>query len=188
MTDNYNLLAAKISSVGDRIIVNTKDGTVIQTDGNTVLRVTGTFNGEDKPHFNIHTIRGSIDDPQVLQSGDYGMNMSFTTYFDKKGKDIGKSLATLVPQINPNANTSDNAPASNLNILVGAGDGKGDLYNNYMVWRFKSNGSIETKILQCSEQNNNDIDKIVPTNGMIIYNSDVNKFQGYANGTWVNLH
>jgi len=26
------------------------------------------------------------------------------------------------------------------------------------------------------------------TNGMIIYNSTTNKFQGYANGTWVDLH
>jgi hypothetical protein len=27
-----------------------------------------------------------------------------------------------------------------------------------------------------------------PVNGMIIYNNSTNKFQGYANGTWVDLH
>jgi hypothetical protein len=29
---------------------------------------------------------------------------------------------------------------------------------------------------------------ISPVNGMIIYNTSTNKFQGYANGTWVDLH
>lgn len=31
-------------------------------------------------------------------------------------------------------------------------------------------------------------DALVPTNGDIIYNSTTNKFQGYANGSWVDLH
>lgn len=30
-------------------------------------------------------------------------------------------------------------------------------------------------------------DLITPTNGMVIYNSTVNKFQGYQGGTWINL-
>jgi hypothetical protein len=29
---------------------------------------------------------------------------------------------------------------------------------------------------------------ISPANGMLIYNSTTNKFQGYANGAWVDLH
>lgn len=31
-------------------------------------------------------------------------------------------------------------------------------------------------------------DAIIATNGDMIYNTDVNKFQGYANGAWVDLH
>lgn len=31
-------------------------------------------------------------------------------------------------------------------------------------------------------------DALTPVNGMLIYNSGVNKFQGYAGGTWVDLH
>jgi hypothetical protein len=31
-------------------------------------------------------------------------------------------------------------------------------------------------------------DALVPANGDIIYNSTTNKFQGYANGSWVDLH
>lgn len=32
-----------------------------------------------------------------------------------------------------------------------------------------------------------DRDALVPTNGMVIYNSTANKFQGYQNGAWINL-
>jgi len=32
-----------------------------------------------------------------------------------------------------------------------------------------------------------DVDLTTPINGMILYNSSTNKFQGYENGTWVNL-
>ena len=31
-------------------------------------------------------------------------------------------------------------------------------------------------------------DKLTPENGMLIYNTTLNKIQGYANSTWVNLH
>ena len=31
-------------------------------------------------------------------------------------------------------------------------------------------------------------DTITPANGDTIYNSTTNKFQGYANGVWVDLH
>lgn len=30
-------------------------------------------------------------------------------------------------------------------------------------------------------------DALTPVNGMMIYNSTVHKFQGYANGVWVDL-
>lgn len=30
-------------------------------------------------------------------------------------------------------------------------------------------------------------DALIPTNGMLIYNKTLNKFQGFENGAWVNL-
>lgn len=177
-----------INSDGKRLKLHAQDGIEISSESNAVFRITGTYDEGDKPHFDIHTIRGTIDNPAVLRPGDYGTNMSFTTQFVKNGLDIGKSLVSLVPRIDPSADETDNAPASDLNILVNAGDGKGDLYNDYRIWKFNSGGAIESKIFQCGEQDTASINKIKLKNGMIIYNNDKNKFQGYADGKWVDLH
>lgn len=183
-----NILTKTITAIDDKIVLNTSEGTIVQTEGNVVARFIGVYNGEDKPKLDIHTVRGSTASPQVLQPGDYGMNVSFTTFFEHKGNDIAKSLATFVPQVDKSADVNHPAPASNLNVLVNCGDGKGEYANDYRVWRFVKNGAIESKIVQCVEQDNEKIKEIEPKNGMIIYNSDNDKFQGYANGKWVNLH
>ena len=185
MTD---ITAALIKAVNERITICTTDGTIINSTGNTVARMTGVFSDGDKPKIDIHTVRGTLENPEPLKPGNYGMNLSFTTFFEEKGKDIGKSLATLVPQINEDADITHPAPASNLNILVNAGTSDGEYANDYRVWRFNSSGALESKIVQCFEQNTATINSIKPKNGMIIYNSDTHKFQGYANGVWIDLH
>lgn len=183
-----DILLSKISAVGHKIIVDKKGATMIQTDGNVVARLTGVYNGNDKPKIDIHTVRGSVEEPEVLQPGDYGMNMSFTTLFRQEGGDIAKSLATFVPQVDKTADVFHPAPASNLNVLVNAGDGNGEYAEDYRVWQFKKDGSLKSKIFQCMKQNHETINKIKPINGMIIYNEDEGKFQGYTNGQWVNLN
>ena len=176
----------------DRITVDTSNGTIViqsnSTKGKTVARISGAYDGGEKPKFHIHTIRGTHENPESLRPGDFGMSMGFTTYFEKDGEDIAKSLAAFIPQVDFDADINHPAPASNLNLLVNAGDGSGEYENDYRVWRFLSDGSLKSKIFQCSEQNNVLINNIKPKNGMIIYNSNTHKFQGYANGIWVDLH
>jgi len=189
MKDNgENILISSFDDVGHRVIVDKKGAIKIQTNGNVVARFTGVYNGGSKPKLDIHTVRGSTEDPKVLRPGDYGMNMSFTTFFEQDDGDIAKSIATLVPQVDESANINHPAPASNLNILVNAGDGEGEYANDYRVWRFNKDGALQSKIFQCVKQNNETINKIEPKNGMIIYNEDIDKFQGYANGSWIDLH
>ena len=91
-------------------------------------------------------------------------------------------------RMDPNADKEDIAPKSSLTILVAAGPGKGFILEDYMGWRFNSNGAFESKIIQCVAQDKSMIESIEPKNGMIIYNEDTHKFQGYANGHWVDLH
>lgn len=185
------LSVSAIQPLGEQIIVNTSDGIRIQSDigeGRTVARISGVYAGKEKPKFHIHTIRGTHENPEALQPGDFGMSMGFTTYFEKDGVDIAKSLVAFIPQVEPFADIDHPAPASNLNLLVNAGDGTGEYANDYRYWRFNSNGSLESKVFQCFEQDTASINKIEAKNGMIVFNSETNKFQGYANGVWIDLH
>lgn len=167
--------------------VNTDEGISIQSTDLKVTRLAGIAGG-DKPRVEIHAIRGSFNEPKSLEPGDYGVSLNFTTAHIEDGSDISKSLVSLLSRMDPNANKDDIAPASSLSVLVGAGDGNGEILNNYMGWRFNNNGSFETKSVQYIAQSKSMIESIEPKNGMIVYNEDTHKFQGYANGAWVDLH
>lgn len=185
---NGILSIATINSPEDKLTINTKEGVDIVTTEDTPARFVAAYNGGKKSKLEIHTVRGSIENPEVLHPGDFGVKLNFSTYFEKNGRDIGKTLATLIPQMDPEANKHENAPASNLALLVNAGDGLGDLLNDYMIWAFEKNGALDSKIFQCMPQSKDAIEKIKPKNGMLIYNEETHKFQGYANGVWVDLH
>lgn len=171
----------------NEVVLSTQDGVIIKSNSNKITRLTGIIEN-DKPRVELHALKGTYENPQAIESGDYGVTLSFTTHYEKNNKDIGKSIVSLLSQIDVNANSSDIAPASNLTILVGAGDNAGEVLNNYMGWQFKKDGSFDSKIFQCREQTTASINNITPKNGMIIYNSEIHKFQGYANGEWVDLH
>ena len=47
----------------------------------------------------------------------------------------------------------------------------------------KLSGAISAGSYTTTERN-----ALSPSNGWIVYNSTDNKFQGYANGAWVDLH
>jgi len=185
---NGILTISTITSPEDRMTINTIDGVDVVTSYDTPARFIAPFNGGVKPKVELHAVRGTLENPEVLRPGDFGVKLNFSTFFEKNGRDIGKSLATFIPQMDPEANPEDNAPASNLALLVNAGDGLGDLLNDYMVWAFRKNGAFDSKIFQCLEQNSASIENIKPKNGMLIYNNETHKFQGYANGVWVDLH
>jgi hypothetical protein len=182
------LTISTITSPEDRMTINTIDGVDIVTSYDTPARFVAPYNGDVKSKVELHAVRGTLENPEVLRPGDFGVKLNFSTYFEKNGRDIGKTLATLFPQMDPEANPDENAPKSNLALLVNAGDGKGDLKDDYMIWAFRTTGAFDSKIVQYVPQNKDSIKNIKPQNGMMIYNEDTHKFQGYANGTWVDLH
>jgi len=176
-----------INSNNQYVTINTETGVILQSNSNRVVRMVGVAGG-DKPRVELHAVRGTIDEPEILHPGDYGVTLSFTTYSNENSNDISKSLVSLISRMDPTAVSTDNAPASSLIILAGAGDGQGEVLNDYRGWRFNKDGGFETKIIQCIEQSTLSINSIEPKNGMIVYNDDTHKFQGYANGVWVDLH
>ncbi len=90
----------------------------------------------------------------------------------------------MIAQVDAGADITDDAPLSNLYTLVNAGDGNGeDPSGNYRLFIFKNDGSFQSKIIQPFALPSAAITAITPTEGMIVFNSDTQKFRGYVSDT-----
>ena len=54
--------------------------------------------------------------------------------------------------------------------------------------KITSLGEVVGQTLKCTGITEAQRDSLSPENGSIVYNTDRHKFQGYANGVWVDLH
>lgn len=180
----------------DTLTLSTNSRTVIKTDNLYVIKVAGTVtNGHpgSTPKFEFHSVRGSVDNPEELIPGDFAGAIRFTTMLiDEYEEDVGKSLVVLLPQVDTSAVISDAAPASNFHILVSAGDGKGSITDgNYHAFSFQNTGEFTTQAVKLDTLNVNSIN---PEPGTMVYNKELDKFQGYVKDTgngepgWINLH
>jgi len=180
--------------------VNTGLGINITSNVANVAKFSGVYSAINPLLFSLHAVKGSIDEPEFLQAGDLGVSLNFSTYND--GADDNKSLSSIIPEVDPTADITNDAPKTNLIVIVGAGDENGDdPSQNYRVFSFNNNGSFEAKIVQPRPVNASAISSIDPDPGMIIFDSDNQKFKGYVSDTglaaggssnstpgWVNLN
>lgn len=180
----------------DSLTLSSNSCTVIKTDSMYVIKVVGTVTDGspgNPPKFEFHSVRGSVDNPQELAPGDYAGAIRFTTIqLDENEEDFGKSLVVLLPEVDSSAVISDAAPASNFHILLSAGDGKGSLSDgNYHAFSFHNSGTLISQALKINTEN---VSSIPPEPGTMVYNKELDKFQGYVkdagNGEpgWINLH
>jgi len=199
MTDQIfdRIEANEIHSAGSLVLSAVAD-TTIKTDSKRVVklagRVTDGTEGE-APMYDIHTTRGTVDAPEVLEPGDFGSSLRFTTFLDEGQGDIGKSLALFITQMDPSADKTDVAPASNMIVFVSAGDGQGSQGSlsddNYHTFTFSKTGSFNTQAVKLETAN---VSNVAPVAGTMVYNKETDKFQGYVNDAgngepgWINLH
>ena len=141
----------------------------------------------DTPTIEIFGARGDVENPQVAQDGDSTGALKFVV--SDGGGDSSKTLAQFRSTIF--ANSTDDAPQSLLDLLIGAGG------TSYSTFRFAGDGTMAIqgamKVGVFANDGARDAGVIVPTVGMIIFNqrddsSGVPKFQGYDGGNWVDLH
>jgi hypothetical protein len=144
--------------------------------------------GNARPIFNLLRARGTSNSKQALQLNDKLGTFGFSGYdgqFYQSASLIeayvdgpiiaGPEGVGQVPQrisIVTGYNFNNRAER-----LVIKGDGKIGVGTNIPSQLFSVNGKINVAD-----------DLINPTNGSIRYNASINKFQGYANGIWVDFH
>lgn len=61
-------------------------------------------------------------------------------------------------------------------------------YPNPPLVTITADGLSQIKPMRMANLTTTERDALTVTNGAILYNSSTNKLQGYANGTWVDLH
>jgi hypothetical protein len=144
--------------------------------GSTVDRVTGaTF----AISLDVGSSGGTIDNVELCRSialpnGVTAINNLYGYKMDLPFGDPGTS--TWGVYISPT--TADNYFAKN--VLIGS-----PTATNASVG-LELNSTDQAILV--SRMDNTQEGALTAVNGMIIYNSDTNKFRGYANGTWVDLH
>jgi|TARA_R110000772_G_scaffold136287_3_gene245016 outer membrane lipoprotein SlyB len=165
--DAINLVGAVTNSVGTRLVVNSSRGTIeVPTvviggsDGDGLMDLHGT--GWDGNSYALAGIvRVGVDLDATVADGVVPGRINFIT---------ANSSGSLVNLLTFNS-------AGNLGIGLPRPLQKLHVNGNAQVNGFVQFGSLTTT----------ERDALTAANGMVIYNSTDNKFQGRENGAWVNL-
>lgn len=94
--------------------------------------------------------------------------------------------------VDNDATVSGTLNVSALNVtgaITSQGSGTPELFSdNEILLTAGTRVEISSSPLKMASYTTDERDAISPTNGDVIYNTTTNKFQGYAGGTWVDLH
>lgn len=141
---------------------------LVSTENNTVLKFVKNSNSDlsldtNNPYGGIYFERNDVNGPTTT-SYILGGTDFLALANDPSGTFTNTNL--FVTLKNGNLGIGNVNPQSKVDVT-------GDI---------KATGFIQFGSLTTSERNN-----LTPVNGMIIYNTTDNKFQGYQNGAWINI-
>ena len=159
---------------------------VIQSDNRTPLVIKAVTDGSlgGFPYTEYQSVKGSVDAPQTLVGGDVVGGWKITGY-DSVSED-GKVSALWVSAFAADAVVTDSYPKSTGQLLISKG---GNSYNQFMFGsegEFKAPGAITPGVFADSAARDAGI--TTPTAGMMVFVTDVSKFQGYNGTAWTDLN
>jgi hypothetical protein len=184
---NTNLIQADYDKI---VIESGAAGTALSISGIT----SGEFGGESS--LSLDSSKGTLDNPQDTIAGD------IIGALKVRGLNNGSQVLGSIQQTfwDAGANFSETYPKSGLRLMANAGDGKGTLLRqngdptgfNHMTLR--GDGALEGpifKMIVVADTTARDALITAPEAGMIVFVTDVAKFQGNTDGTitgWANLN
>ena len=168
-----------IQAVGDTSII-------LENAFRTPLQIKTITDGDlgGFPYTEYLSIKGTFDNPLSLEASDIVGGWKITGYDSVSGD--GKVSALWISSFESDAVVTDNYPKSSATLLISKG---GDTYNQFMFGsegEFKAPGAITPGVF--ADAAARDAGITTPTAGMMVFVTDVAKFQGYDGSAWVNLN
>ena len=187
IVDATNNSVATTSVVTNIIKSSSPTGAIVLENNNrTPVQITSVTDGGAGgfPYTDFLSVRGSVEAPTAVLAGDVVGGFKISAYDAVSGE--GKVSALLYTSIAADGDVTEDFPKSSATLLVGAGAGA---YNAYMFGEegeFKAPGAITPGVYADASARDSGI--TTPTAGMIVFVTDVAKFQGYDGSAWVNLN
>jgi hypothetical protein len=166
-------------------------------------KVSGNISGNAATVTNGVYTTGSYNDPSWItglnatkvlpdQTGNIGK------FLTTDGNSISWATVTLPPSYDQSLNTTDSVEFDDVTVngavtadeFITNSPGTPEIYSDTDLNLTADAGAVivTSSVLRLHQFTAIEIAALTGVNGDIIYNSDTNKFQGYANGSWVDLN
>ena len=173
----FNITAQPNISSDDpvfKLISETNTGTF----GNPIISINNHHAGTYGQEITFSRSAGTSASPLAASSGDYVGSLTFRVH---DGSDY-TSLAAI--HVVADAVTGIDDVESKIDFYTRDGAIASE-YEIALTLRHK--GAVFTGYVQFGSYTTTERDALTAANGMVIYNTTLNKFQGYENGAWANL-
>jgi hypothetical protein len=146
------------------------------------LRVYGiaSVTGTGGAFIKLRQQRGTFSSPLRVEVNDWLGGLEFSAYADTDT--VAETGLVFMQNDGTNWPLDSNYISSRFVVVPTTNTG----YSSRIL-TFDKNGILSTSVWRSSGLSSTDIASLTPTNGMIVYNTTTNKFQGYQNGAWINL-
>jgi hypothetical protein len=189
-----------VDGVNNTITAASLNTNLIQADDATAIKIesgaagsalsisgitSGTFGGESS--LSLDSSKGTLDNPQDTIAGD------IIGALKVRGLNNGSQVLGSMQQTiwDATANFSESFPKSNWRLLVNAGAGNGIEATGFNYMDLRHDGVLEGPVFKMNivaDSTARDAAITTPEAGMIVFVTDVAKFQGYDGSAWVNLN
>ena len=158
-------------------IVKLKSGSNTGTFGNSILSVYNNHTGTYGQEITFNRSNGTFDTPTAATSGDFSGSVTVRAHDGSDYTTIG-AMHVVADAVNG----VDDIESSILFLTR-----NGSIASDYSTMLKLGKGAEVSGYVQFGSFTTTERDALTAANGMVIYNTTTNKFQGYENGAWANL-
>ena len=169
-----------VSSAVDTMLQSANNSAILTNIGAIGTGFFGTFTGDIGFDGEV-VFNGQVETDNITVNGTADFQDEVLFEGDVDASNAGTFLLNEIT-VNGSAEFQDSVELSDGDLEFTAGGGQSIIMDGGTI---SGGESVEGTILKSSGVNPSSISA---SNGMIIYNTSTNKFQGYANGAWVDLH